>query len=82
MAVHVVDTDADDGGGLGGEIFQRLVEAGDFGRTDERKISWIKKDQDQFGVDLREARTCDAPVDDAGKIEGRCRIAWLQHREC
>ena len=80
MAVHVVDADADDGGVLGGEFLQRFVEAGDFGRTDERKIARIEKDQNQLGGNLRETAACGTPIKSAFEIERRSRIARLQHR--
>ena len=66
----VVDADADDGGVLGGEVLQRLVEAGDLGRADERKIARIEKDQNHLGGNFRETQRAIRPSSAQARSNG------------
>ena len=80
VAVNAVTTDADDGASRVLEGFQCLIESGDLGGTDERKIARIKKDGDEIGAEVAQPNRRRAPLEGAGQFEIGGGITRSQHR--
>ena len=79
MRLHVIDTDRDNAGMLGGKRLAGFVEADDLGRTDKREIVRIEEQHDHLGIDLRKPQPSGAIAGRTGKIEWRRSVSRLQH---
>jgi hypothetical protein len=79
MGFGVVDTCADQTRMPLLEGRLRLMEADYLGRTNEREIARVEKQDDHLRADSIETQMAYTIVESARKIEGWRGVAWFQH---